>query len=302
MPAGAAAQEASFVRGDSNVDGLFDVSDAVFTLRVIFMGEPPAGCDDAADVNDDGFLNITDGIYGLRYLFSDGPPPPEPFVQCGVDVTVDEFGCERYAPCEGESECLDASLLDELVGEVPGFSICVPSGLPAVELEGFSVVICPEASASTCELTEEPGCPLEITSIGGTLDGSGRRVVLRIEGRLDRFPLDVTEPLFGSTTTCEIALHGEDPALPFGFDFVLPLEVVPIEPGVEEIIGTGEVTVENIDVALTASGGLVCVLFGAGQGLFIEGLLAQLASLAQAVVDPVGAQLVGLRLCETGTP
>jgi hypothetical protein len=86
-PGSGVTQDAAFLRGDSNLDGNFDVSDAIFTFRMIFLGDPSPGCDDAADVDDDGFLNITDGIYGMRFLFLDSPPPPAPFGTCGTDST-----------------------------------------------------------------------------------------------------------------------------------------------------------------------------------------------------------------------
>jgi hypothetical protein len=57
----AGAQE-DFRRGDSNVDGTFDLSDAAYTLNSLFY--PKLGfalsCLDAADVNDDELLDVSD--------------------------------------------------------------------------------------------------------------------------------------------------------------------------------------------------------------------------------------------------
>ncbi|MCA8960508.1 MAG: hypothetical protein KDC38_08345, partial [Planctomycetes bacterium] len=49
-----------FDRGDCNVDGSFDISDAVSLLGVLFVpGSPPPACDDACDTNDDGAQDIS---------------------------------------------------------------------------------------------------------------------------------------------------------------------------------------------------------------------------------------------------
>lgn len=71
--------------GDINQDGRLDISDPIFTLRVLFAGgvaDLPCGEDVTApgnrrllDGNDDGSVNITDAIYLLEYLFRAGPEP-----------------------------------------------------------------------------------------------------------------------------------------------------------------------------------------------------------------------------------
>ncbi|MCZ6792592.1 MAG: MG2 domain-containing protein [Planctomycetota bacterium] len=86
-----------FVRGDGNVDGTVDLSDAVTTLNYLFVGEGAATlrCRDAADANDDGTINITDPIYLLQFLFLGGPPPAAPHTAPGVDPTEDDLDCRR---------------------------------------------------------------------------------------------------------------------------------------------------------------------------------------------------------------
>src|SRR5687767_3303699 len=81
----AVPQEPAFRRGDANLDGSTEISDALHVLGVLFTGETPAGCDDAADLNDDGRLSVTDLIACLRYLFLGGPEPPAPWGSCGQD-------------------------------------------------------------------------------------------------------------------------------------------------------------------------------------------------------------------------
>ncbi len=89
-----------FLRGDCNIDGCFNIADAVFGLTVLFTGEGPARCDDACDANDDGSIDIADMIFMLDRLFVAGPPPPLPFPDCGVDATdADELCCEFYPSC-----------------------------------------------------------------------------------------------------------------------------------------------------------------------------------------------------------
>lgn len=91
-----------FHRGDSNGDGRLDISDALFTLRHIFLGETEPDCREAADTDDDGRLNLTDPILILRFLFHGGPPPAPPGPPgepCGPDPgsgSVPSLGCRVY--------------------------------------------------------------------------------------------------------------------------------------------------------------------------------------------------------------
>ena len=89
----------TFVRGDCNVDGLFNIADGVFGLGVLFSGIP-ALCADACDANDDGSFDVADVIYTLAAIFTGGPPPPTPHPGCGSDATSgDPLGCAFFAPC-----------------------------------------------------------------------------------------------------------------------------------------------------------------------------------------------------------
>lgn len=89
-----------FRRGDINLDGGFDVSDAVFALAALFTpGSPPPACVDAGDTNDDGLFDVSDVVFGLAALFTPGAsPPPTPGPDtCGPDPTTDSLDCS--APC-----------------------------------------------------------------------------------------------------------------------------------------------------------------------------------------------------------
>jgi len=90
----------TFRRGDANADGLMDLSDAIFTLSHLFLGDPAPGCLRAADLDGDERLDLTDAVYGLLYHFSGGLPPAQPFPDCGVDTAASLLNCERFAGCE----------------------------------------------------------------------------------------------------------------------------------------------------------------------------------------------------------
>ena len=85
-----------FLRGDSNDDGAHDISDASFTLGVLFLGGDSFSCTDAADANDSGAVDVSDPSYFLSYLFLGGPPPPAPFTECQTDPTEDGLGCAQH--------------------------------------------------------------------------------------------------------------------------------------------------------------------------------------------------------------
>ena len=83
----------TFLRGDANSDGAFNVADPVFVLGALFSGGAPPICPDAADANDDGTVNIADAASMLMTLFGGGVPLPPPFGACGYDPTPDPNRC-----------------------------------------------------------------------------------------------------------------------------------------------------------------------------------------------------------------
>jgi hypothetical protein len=103
-----AAADVQFVRGDANVDGGIDISDAVAILSGLFGAGAAFRCDDAADVNNDGDLNIADAVWELGYLFADGKEPPAPFTVPGCDPPGDQLGCRSFS---GEVSCGESSAL-----------------------------------------------------------------------------------------------------------------------------------------------------------------------------------------------
>ncbi|MEM7168280.1 MAG: IPT/TIG domain-containing protein, partial [Planctomycetota bacterium] len=85
----------SFIRGDSNRDGVFNVADAIFTLTYLFNSGAAPLCLDAADTNDDGLIDLSDVIYTITFLFAGGANPAAPFPLPGPDPTADGLNCAQ---------------------------------------------------------------------------------------------------------------------------------------------------------------------------------------------------------------
>jgi hypothetical protein len=87
----------SFLRGDTNQDGIVDITDALETLRFLFAGGVEVHCLDAADTDDDGNVDLADAFGTLAFLFLGTLPPQSPGPRsCGADPTEDSlFEC-RY--------------------------------------------------------------------------------------------------------------------------------------------------------------------------------------------------------------
>lgn len=86
-------QEGKFVRGDANMDGKVNISDAILVWGAIMSWEEKPTCLDAADANNDGGINFRDTYYILNFLFAGGLPPPAPFPEPGYDADVDQLSC-----------------------------------------------------------------------------------------------------------------------------------------------------------------------------------------------------------------
>ncbi|MBN1417467.1 MAG: IPT/TIG domain-containing protein, partial [Planctomycetes bacterium] len=92
---------AEFRRGDCNVDGSVNVSDAVIILRYLFddtLASVPT-CDLACDANASERITVSDAVYLLLFLFGGGSPPDggvgcQPVPEDGV------LGCRAYGACQ----------------------------------------------------------------------------------------------------------------------------------------------------------------------------------------------------------
>lgn len=87
--------DATFRRGDSNMDGTVNIADPVSALAVLFRGAPMPYCPDAADANDDGQLDISDPVSMLRSLFMGTGLLPAPSLAAGFDATGDQLFCRE---------------------------------------------------------------------------------------------------------------------------------------------------------------------------------------------------------------
>lgn len=84
-----------FVRGDADLSGATDFSDAVVTLSYLFLGGVTPKCMDAADSNDDGSLDFGDPIATLVGLFLT-PGLPAPYPDPGIDETLTGWAATSY--------------------------------------------------------------------------------------------------------------------------------------------------------------------------------------------------------------
>jgi hypothetical protein len=84
-----------WVRGDTNSDGIVDISDAITSLRGLFLGGEVL-CARAMETNLDGQVDLTDSVYLLLHLFTGGEPLARPFPECGAaeeEIPCDVFVC-----------------------------------------------------------------------------------------------------------------------------------------------------------------------------------------------------------------
>ena len=86
--------DAPFLRGDSDRSSEVNLTDAISTLHVLFLGKRFPACLDAMDANDDGAVDIADPIATLVQLFVGGVSIPFPGFQLGgFDPTADDLSC-----------------------------------------------------------------------------------------------------------------------------------------------------------------------------------------------------------------
>ena len=70
-----------FRRGDSNRDGLYNMSDAINVLNFLFLGKD-LNCHATSDWNSTNEIEISDASGGLEFLFRGGRPAAPPFPDC----------------------------------------------------------------------------------------------------------------------------------------------------------------------------------------------------------------------------
>jgi len=296
--AAGSASAAPFRRGDANQDGIFDISDAVKTLAVLFVGDANPGCDDALDSNDDGVTDITDGVYSLSALFTGGPNPKPPFPDCGEDPTGgDKLACDRYAPPSAAcavAECIGQDDIDGAIEENIPDEVCVPPEVAEVPVPAFQilVVVCPAALAKPCGTEASPGCPVALTRVMGTIDLPARKLTVHVEGHLEDFPVRVedTSPSMNPPIDCTFDVD-------FSGDVVVPFTTAPMGADTK-LTAILDPTVENVVLNITASPGFICALIASQKDQFIDPLKEQVLSAAQPLLEELRAQYVGQVFCK----
>jgi hypothetical protein len=93
-----------FRRGDCDGDGVAggQVTDALFLLGFLFLGETEPPCFAACDADGDGRVrgSVTDALYLLAANFLGGPTPPAPYPDCGTGSASDgRLGCVQVVGC-----------------------------------------------------------------------------------------------------------------------------------------------------------------------------------------------------------
>ena len=191
-PSGLAQSVASFIRGDANVDGDRNITDAVYLLGCSFLGTECPSCSDAGDLDDDGTLNITDPVYLLNFLFSGGPGPLPPFDACGPDPTQDELGCEAFARCvEGGG--------DDTIPAAQGGVTVVPIEHATLALlwSGKTIYVDPVGAATLFRELPPPDIIVVTDIHGDHMDGATIRAVA-VEGTDLVLPAAVSRSLAGN--------------------------------------------------------------------------------------------------------
>lgn len=82
----------NFVRGDSDLSGALGLTDGIYTLTMLFLGNREL-CPDASDFDDNGLVHVTDAISLFLFLFQGGAPPSPPYPLAGEDPSPDELSC-----------------------------------------------------------------------------------------------------------------------------------------------------------------------------------------------------------------
>ena len=82
----------SYLRGDSNGDSWFDMSDPTHFLEYLFQGESSPPCLAATDFDGNGRLELGDAVAMLANLATGGAAPAAPFPACGP-AAFSTLGC-----------------------------------------------------------------------------------------------------------------------------------------------------------------------------------------------------------------
>ncbi len=118
--AGSGVLHAAPICGDTNDDGVVNISDAVYLIGYLFKGGPdPLG---DADFDQCGSINMSDVIYLFDYVFKGGPAPCAGSVDCILPTGTNTItlGCPTEVPNTVDSFSVPVYLTSDTL--VSGFS------------------------------------------------------------------------------------------------------------------------------------------------------------------------------------
>lgn len=88
----------SFLRGDTNNDGIVNIADGIATIGWLFQGAAAPNCLAAVDINADTLTDISDIIFLVTWQFQGGPQPQVPYPNCGIDGVNGSTDCD-FSSC-----------------------------------------------------------------------------------------------------------------------------------------------------------------------------------------------------------
>lgn len=284
------AQGTPFIRGDINFDAAVDISDPIGALEYLFLGEPgPEACLDALDMNDDTLTDVSDPIYALSFLFTGSTPIPEPYPDCGFDITPDDdFECIESSCLE----CLDQSGIDLILEENIDSFICLESPLLTTELAGNDVVVCPPGSG-LCPNGRD-GCTFFIDEVNLDVDREGREVTIQMIGHINSLELDV-DPIIGGPTRCDFSVDLDG-------QVVIPFTAEELPGGELRILSFGDGVIDEEATVLELGNNdptpsLICSIVLGLEEEIQDLAIAELGQALNEELANVTAELVGTVLC-----
>ena len=93
----------TLVQGEANGDGTIDVSDAVFILGFLFLGNSEPSCLAALDANADDAVDLSDAVMILGNLFLGNPPTLPGIDECQGLSEESSLGSEESQPCAAKA-------------------------------------------------------------------------------------------------------------------------------------------------------------------------------------------------------
>ena len=192
-------QSAGFVRGDSDTNGIVDVTDAINSLKWKFLGTFEPTCLDALDADDNGSAELNDDLLVLDFLFLGNQMPLDPGpMRCGEDPTHDDLGCEIFTACN----CVAQEDLSTLIGLLIE-DVCVPAPIFSENVIIGDLVVCP-AGSRVCPDGTTDGCTLEIQNVVLSMNFTEQEVTIARDAVMPDLAI-FFDPILGNSTNCAIS-------------------------------------------------------------------------------------------------